>query len=335
MGYQVQDKYYFDLVLPNGIRSGAYICQRVTSALKFIYQQKGFDLENFLDDLGSCEVPEKAWEAYEELGQLISEVGLVESLEKACEPSTVMIFLGTGLNTETLTLFIPGDRMQELLLEIEHWHSKTTATQKEVQSLIGKLNFVTNCVHSSRIYISSLINFLKEMSPKQRYSIPRSVLLDLQFWKEFMPRYNGLSKMIKTDWTKPDQVFSCDSTLTQAAGWCEGEFFLRKFPETLDDERVKITQKECLTLVACVKLWADKCEGNKVLINCDNLSTVLAVNSGRSKNKFMQTCLREFTSVLIAVVSLGADTSNPLRTGYQIFSHEQTEMTSIGKSFKF
>lgn len=196
LGYKIGDKFYFDLVSPNGIRSGAYIMQRISSALKYIFQQKGFDLENFLDDLASCEREMKAWEAYNTLGEIIIEVGLKESVEKACPPSVEMVFLGTGLNMRTMTLFITPDRVQELLSVLDHWKSKTEATMTEVQSLLGKLNFVTNCVRSIRIYISRIINFLKQMKPAGKQKVPKGVIRDVEWWHEFMPRYNYKLHMI-------------------------------------------------------------------------------------------------------------------------------------------
>lgn len=179
LGYKIDDKFYFDLVLPNGIRSGAYIMQRVSTALKYIFQQEGYDLENFLDDLASCELEDEAFVAYDSLGKIIAKVGLKEAEEKACPPSVEMVFLGTGLNTETMTLFITPDRVQELLELLKTWEHKKMATQKEVQSLLGKLNFVTNCVHSSRIYISRILNFLRQMRPVKSYRIPLSVVHDI------------------------------------------------------------------------------------------------------------------------------------------------------------
>lgn len=55
----------------------------------------------------------------------------------------------------------------ECLIEIKNliqlWLFKTETTLREIQSLICKLNFMASCVRSSRIFISRLINWLKEM----------------------------------------------------------------------------------------------------------------------------------------------------------------------------
>lgn len=298
LGYQIDGLFYFDLVLPNGIRSGAYIMQRVSTALKYIFQNRGYDLANFLDDLASCERESVAQLAYCILGEIIQAVGLQESSHKACEPKVEMVFLGTGLNTETMTLFITPDRVEELLSILQQWQNKDHATLREVQSLLGKLNFVTNCVRSSRIYISRILNFLKQMKVRKQYRIPKAVLDDVSWWHEFMPHYNYKSKMIPLNWEEPDQTLSCDSTLTRAAGWCAGEYFTEKYPkEVLQLPKVHINELECLTVTVCLKVWAQSCQGKKLLVKCDNKATVAAVNSGRSKNRLMQACLRELHHV--------------------------------------
>ena len=55
---------FVDRVLPMGLRSSSQICQRVTSAVVFMYFNMGFMAGNYLDDFGGAEVPDRAIEAY-------------------------------------------------------------------------------------------------------------------------------------------------------------------------------------------------------------------------------------------------------------------------------
>ena len=47
-----------------------------------------------MDDIAGAENGEKAWAAFNHLGQLLSDLGIVESEKKASLPSTKMLFLG-------------------------------------------------------------------------------------------------------------------------------------------------------------------------------------------------------------------------------------------------
>ncbi|VDI43591.1 Hypothetical predicted protein [Mytilus galloprovincialis] len=52
-----------------------------------------------------------------------------------------------------------------------------------------------------------------------------------------------------------------------------------------------------LTVVVCLKLWGTKLRGKRIIIKCDNQVTVTVINTGRSRNQFLQSCLREICFV--------------------------------------
>ena len=58
---------------------------------------------------GSCVNP------FIELGQLLESCGIEESKQKACPPSTRMIFIGVRFDSEKLTLSVTQERLQEIL----------------------------------------------------------------------------------------------------------------------------------------------------------------------------------------------------------------------------
>ena len=59
LGYQFQEKLYFDVTLPMGLRSATLSCQRVTNGIAYICGNKGVKVVN-LDDLGSADKPDTA-----------------------------------------------------------------------------------------------------------------------------------------------------------------------------------------------------------------------------------------------------------------------------------
>ena len=105
--------------------------------------------------------------AYEELGNLLKSCVIEESKDKACPPSTKMVFMEVLFNTEGMTLSVTPDRVQEILDSVNFWLSKSTATLQELQSLIGKLSFVASCVHSSRVSIARLLSCLRLIHGKK------------------------------------------------------------------------------------------------------------------------------------------------------------------------
>ena len=135
LGYYFEGAFYFDLYLSMGLRSAAFICQRVTDAIRYMCQMMQIAVLNYLDDFAGADTPELALKAYEELGNVLISCGIEESKEKACPPSTKMVFIGVMFDTEDLTLSVTPERVQEILELVESWLQKQSVTLQELQSL--------------------------------------------------------------------------------------------------------------------------------------------------------------------------------------------------------
>ena len=164
LGYNFGNKFYIDTVLCMGQRNAAAACQRATSALAWVHRNRGFGLENYLDDMIGVERKDRSLLAYDELGVLLTKLGLEEKLLKACPPATEQMVLGIEINTERMTLRISDTRMGEKKGLLNEWGLKTMTTLKELQSLIGKLAFISKCVLSSRVFMNRLLCTLRAAS---------------------------------------------------------------------------------------------------------------------------------------------------------------------------
>ena len=77
-----------------GLRLAAYLCQCMTNAVSRVLAAKGFDILNYLDDFAGVDTTDRAERAVHAQGQTLRLLGLKESPDKACPPSTSMEFLG-------------------------------------------------------------------------------------------------------------------------------------------------------------------------------------------------------------------------------------------------
>ena len=94
-----------------------------------------------------------------------------------------MVFICVLFDTEALSLFVTKERLTEIKLLVRNWLSFETATLKQLQSLIDKLNFVAHCVKPSRIFISRLLNWLREIQNSDKEEvIPAELKKDLRWW---------------------------------------------------------------------------------------------------------------------------------------------------------
>ncbi|CAG2203365.1 unnamed protein product [Mytilus edulis] len=215
VGFHWKNHIFVDRVLSMGLRSSAHICQRVTSSVVYMMKQSGYSLLNYLDDFAGAEKSEDANVVFDLLGRLLDSCGLEESVEKASSPSTVMTFLGVKFDTSELTISVTTERVEEILLLVKTWLNLLVATVKQLQSLLGKLHFVSNCVRPGRLFVSRLLTWLRSLpDDKCDHIIPLYIRKDLFWWYHFLKSYNGVSMMALEDWSQPDEILETDATLS-------------------------------------------------------------------------------------------------------------------------
>ena len=165
VGFQWNGYLFTDRVLPMGLRSSSQICQRITTAITYMFFKLGFTVFCYLDDFGGAEKKYKAWEAYDTLGNLLESCGIEEAKPKAVPPTTRMTFLGVIFDSDKMMLEVTLDRVKEISLLVEDWLRKKKASLKELQSILGKLHFISGCVRPGRIFVSRLLNWLRTAFP--------------------------------------------------------------------------------------------------------------------------------------------------------------------------
>ena len=297
LGFKWKGHSYVDVTLPMGLRSAAYICQRITNAVRFMCEQRGLTVTNYLDDFAGCENWNNAERAFHTVGEILDKCGLAESVDKACPPSTKMVFLGVLFDTDKLTLEITPDRLLEIEEDLDSWLSRTRCNRHDIQQLLGKLNFVASCVRPARIFMSRMLAFLRATPFTGSVSISSDLHKDIVWWRTFIRTYNGVSMMMIEDWSNPDDVLATDACLEGGGAWCEGEYWHKEFPTFIRQQGLHINALELLVIVVSIKVWKHKLRGRRLVINCDNSASVEVLNKGKSRDPFLQACLREIEFV--------------------------------------
>ena len=293
-GFTWEGLYYFDLVLVMGHRAAPYIAQRITNALNHIHTCTGFFLLNYIDDFIGAEVGQKAWDSYHKMADLLHKVGAEESTSKAVDPNPVVEFLGVLFNAQAQTMSVTPERLQELKELTESWLNSNTGsfTRKQLESLIGKLQFVAACVRPGRVFISRLLNKLRGLNSTGNYDMDSQVLKDMYWWYKFLPTYNGVSILWPEQCLNPDQCIASDASGVGAGGICWGVGYFRvRFPQHL--KNTNIAHLEMWGVIISIRVWGHRLRGKKVVIKCDNDSVCHVVNHGRSRDLFLQAAMRE------------------------------------------
>lgn len=291
-----KDQVYFDVVISMGLRSGPMCAQRLSSCLRYIHNSMGYFLLNYVDDLMGVEHKYRVQDAFEQLGRTLRDLNIMESESKVVPPSHVVECLGTLIDAQAQTISITNDRLEELRLLLCDWNMKAWYTRKQLESLIGKLQFVTNCVRPGRVFINRLLEVLRR-SGEGKLAIQEQIKRDVMWWLRFLPQFNGVGILWMEQHLSPGEVISCDASLRGAGVLC-GKLFARKqFPQWLLDRATNIAHLEMITLVASIKLFHQQLRGKRFLVLCDNMAVVTVLNTGAARDEVLLEGMREVAYV--------------------------------------
>ena len=293
--------WYLFIAFVWGCRHAGYNGQRVSSAVLKVFRDVGrlkfgeaYNSLVYMDDFGGAELGDKATVAFNDLGALLTSLGIVESKKKACPPSTKMLFLGVEFDTIQMCMRVGDEKRMEVKVTVSKWCRKTVASKEELQSVQGQLMWISKVVRFSRCFVSRIISEQKSLkSQKQKKTLSGEVKKDFLWWKMFLDVFNGVELIIPA-------TVSCnvlgDATLSGAGAWNEvtKEYWSAKFPFEMQSPYYPIHQKEFLTVIVQVKIWGANWSGKRVAIHCDNVAVVQTISHLKPKDPELQRCLREF-----------------------------------------
>ena len=128
-----------------------------------------------LNDFIGVASPEKANRDFPKLGWLLQDVGVWESKNKACLPSSLVVVLSILFSTIDMTISITPDRVMEIQQEIHAWHDKITMSIKQLESLIGKLQFASQVIRAGWVFLARLLDELRGSPKKGHFPVPEHI----------------------------------------------------------------------------------------------------------------------------------------------------------------
>ena len=305
LGFVWRGKQFLFTSLIWGCRNAGYNAQRVSSCVSFIHQKLGLTISDeeffsivYIDDFAGCEKGDRAFSSYDALGNLLSRLGIEESKKKACPPSTVMTFLGIEVDTINMCLRVDKVKLKEILDLITNWKRRTTATKEELQSLLGKLIFVSRAVRFSRCFVGRIIREIKKLKlQKQKITLSDDVRKDFLWWFHFLSAFNGVELLSPA--TVSLHVLGDATPMGGGSwNWSASQYFSMRFPTWLCSPDIPIHIKEFLVLIVSCKIWGKSWAGKRIALHCDNDSICDTIVYLKPKDAELQNCLREFLLIV-------------------------------------
>ena len=302
LGFVWRGKFYFFTSFVWGTRHAGYAGQWLTTAVSFIHSHTGLDLIsclffclNYADDFCGCEAElSRAELSFATLGQLLFDIGLVESKSKACPPAKIMTYLGVSFNTVDMCMHVDPDKIVELKSELIKWSRKTVAKISELQSILGKLLWVCKAVRFSRVFVCRIIAEVRKLKKQsEKTTLSKDIRKDFLWWQKFLETFSGVEMIIS-----PTVCLSVlgDAYPQGGGSWnpVRAEYFSMPFPEYMCSADTPIHIKEFIIVVLCVRLWGKDWAGQRIMIFCDNTAVCETCTNQKPKDLPMQQLLCEF-----------------------------------------
>ena len=161
LGFQIENMFYFDKTLPFGLSYSCNLFEKFSSALHWILENK-FLVSRCVHVLGDflfigTPNSSKCYSALMAFHVLARDICLPIKSSKTVYPSTTLTFLGLELDTVKFEIRLPEDKLVALRNEMKKLVMQKSATLKQLQSLIGMLNFACQVVPLGRTFFGALL----------------------------------------------------------------------------------------------------------------------------------------------------------------------------------
>ena len=309
LGFQWESKWYYERVLPFGLRSSCRLWEIYAAALHhFLAKSLSLPFDriviHYVDDfLFVVKVKHHAEEFRDAALRLCSMLGIPMAAGKTEGPVNSLTFLGIELDTVKMEARLPVQRKLDLERLCRDWAERPTASVKELQSLVGTLQFACAVVRPGRFYLRRIIahmTHVKAIAPRRsvQHPLTRAVRADIQWWLDFLPTWNGHSLLYELDWSRADRIeLFTDACNTGYGGYYKGSWFAGQWsPSQLAGAHRKqrismpFLEMHALTYAAVTfgHLWSTK----KIIFRCDCMPVVQAITKCSSRRPEIMHLLR-------------------------------------------
>ncbi len=147
-------------------------------------------------------------------------------------PATTLTFAGIELDSISSEARLPQDKIVKCVESISAFLKRKKVQLKELQSLIGLLNFATSVVTPGKVFLRRLYDLTQGVTRPHHFIRLRSdVKDDLRVWLTFLPSFNGVYFFRHEEWNNSTKL----NLFTDASGaigfgavfgtaWCHGRW---------------------------------------------------------------------------------------------------------------
>ena len=285
------DTFLIDERLSFGASKSPEIFNILTQAVRAIMAHKGYKtIVCYLDDfLIVAQTYDECIHTLNVLLRLLRQLGFHINYNKLEGPSRNLTFLGVVLDSINMTLSIPQSKLTECDEIMNQIIVKSKVNKREIQCLVGKLNWLSHLIYGGRSHMRRLIDRCNALrKPWHRTNVTIEMKKDIEWWLSFMRIFNGTTQIVEN---RSVTSLSIDSCKVAGGAFYHGDFVYAPWTYKTSSS-LPINYLEILALEPAAMRWAPYWRNKKVYVHCDNITACSLINKLSCKNPTVMESLR-------------------------------------------
>ena len=223
LGFMWKGQWYFDRAVPMGAASSCRNFELLSSALEWIAKHK-LGIPHIIHILDDFLIIDKSMAAcgthLQRFLDTCADIGVPMTSEKTEGPLQVLTFAGIELDCNRHEARLPREKVEKCVTTIQGFLTKRKVTLRDLQSLIGLLNFACSVVVPGRVFLRRLINLTLGIKRSSHYiRLTQEVKKDLRIWHQFLAGFNCKLFFLEEAWhMSPALHFYTDAAKSQGYG---------------------------------------------------------------------------------------------------------------------
>lgn len=296
LGFMWEGKYFADKTLPMGLRTSCRIFEQVSSALEYLLiNYYGVDYaHHILDDfLLISPNEEKSDKNLEQTETCCDKNGIPLKAKKTVKTKIRLDFTGITLDTSTLTVSLPDDKLEKCSQGIDELLNAKSVRLRKLLSILGMLNFACTVITPGRAFLRRLYDLTRYINnPNHFVRITMTAKKDLKMWKTFLHDFNGTAMMLPNDWLT-SEVLHLYTDSAQSIGfgivfgthWAHGTW-----PEHWTS--MNITLLELFPIIVALHIFGQHIANQRIILHTDNEALTHIINSQTCKDSQIMILIR-------------------------------------------
>ena len=280
-----QPTYLIDTRLPFGARLSPSHFHRLSQAFKQMLEKRHIKAVTYLDDIFiTAPTLEECKDHLNLVIALLRELGFAIAWKKIAGPSQTMTFLGIEINSCTMKISLPQEKVSAYSILLEEFLHRSRASIRQLQRLAGIISFASHVVTCGSPYRRQCYDLLRSARrPHHKVLLHQDFKDDIKWWIAILRHTN--SAPIRKKACPKVTVFT-DASQNAGGMMCHNDWVYLDWNTDLTNMSSKhINVKETMAVVGAVYRWARDWENKAVIVYTDNMTARAAINEGRSNDK--------------------------------------------------